>query len=54
MSARSSGPQGLLVFGKHVRHVFKSDAEFVRVDELSDQGDVLAGEPVIQPDEEAV
>jgi hypothetical protein len=37
-----------------VRHLFKSEAQFVRVDELGDQSGVLAGESIIQPDEETV
>jgi hypothetical protein len=43
-----------LVLGEDVGYLFKCQAEFVRVNELGDQGDVLAREPVIQPDEEPV
>jgi hypothetical protein len=43
----------LLILGRHVSHLFERKAEFIRIDELSDQRDVLGGEAVVQPDEEA-
>jgi hypothetical protein len=36
------GCQGLLILGEHVGHLFKCEAEFVRFDELGDQGRILA------------
>jgi hypothetical protein len=48
------GCQGLLILGEHVGHLFKCEAEFVRFDELGDQGRILAWEPIIQSDQEAV
>jgi hypothetical protein len=53
MSARSLCRQRLHILGQHVDHLFERKAEFVRIDELSDQRDVLARKAVIQPDEEA-
>jgi hypothetical protein len=41
-----------LLLGEGVGYLFKCQAEFVRVNELGDQGDVLVREPVLQPDEE--
>lgn len=44
----------LLVLAQNVSHLFECEPEFVRVDELGDQRDVLARKPIIQADEEAV
>jgi hypothetical protein len=44
----------LLILADHVGHLFKGEAEFVRVDELRDQGDVLARKSIVESDEKAV
>jgi len=36
-----------LIHTEHIGHLFHGEAEFVRVDELRDQRDVLAREPVV-------
>ena len=46
--------QRLFPLAQNVSHLFESEPQLVRVDELSDQGDILPGQPVIQSNEESV
>lgn len=48
------GRQRLLVLAQHIGYLLKSETQFVRIYELGDQGDVLGGELVTEPDEEPV
>ncbi len=46
--------QGLLVLAEDVGQLLQGQAQLARVDELGDQRDVLARQPVVQPNQETM
>jgi hypothetical protein len=44
--------QGLLVLADHIGRLLQSQTQLPNIDELGDQGHVLAWQPIVQPDEE--